>query len=405
MAVDFKTWAKQTENHFWDMDGNYGPQCWDLWAKYCMDEYGCSVQDCITPTGWAGGLYTHHPVSARVGEIFEKKDNTWNPMPGDVAIWQVCYPNYPSTHVAIVVDGIQGDSIDVITQNPEPSVHKLLPLQKACIGYLHPRKKPDGGDNNSGSNNTGSNNPGSTSSSDAWIQQQGDNLIYHYRDNDSGAGTLIFYKATAQTWTAKGSAKAPNDSNGQATPSVGNGKSSYALYCIGTVESSLQWDAVELANMQGIGIAQWSFGRRLDVLNAMKTADPTGYETFAKTCPEIAALMDNGGVFTRPLTSAESAAFKTWAQRPESHQGQRNQFEADYNGYPHVYDNVKMQILWASAYHQGPAYAEALPKATTLDGLLGNLLNDGVFGQYPGRYRTVYNLLVVWDGTSAPPNF
>lgn len=122
------------------MDGSWGPQCWDLWAKYCMDEYGCSVQDCITPTGWAGGLYTRHPVSARVGEIFEKKDNTWNPMPGDVAIWQVCYPNYPSTHVAIVVDGIQGDSIDVITQNPEPSVHKLLPLQKAYIGYLHPRK-------------------------------------------------------------------------------------------------------------------------------------------------------------------------------------------------------------------------------------------------------------------------
>lgn len=326
-------------------------------------------------------------------------------MPGDVAIWQVCYPNYPSTHVAIVVDGVQGDSIDVLTQNPEPSVHKLLPLQKACIGYLHPRKKPDGGDNNSGSNNTGSNNPGNISSSDAWIQQQGDNLIYHYRDNDSGAGTLIFYKATAQTWTAKGGAKAPSDSNGQATPSVGNGKSSYALYCIGTVESSLQWDAVESANRQGIGIAQWSFGRRLDVLNAMRKADPTGYATFAKACPEIASLMGNGGVFTRPLTVTESAAFKTWAQRPESHQGQRNQFEADYDGYPHVYDNVKMQILWASAYHQGPAYAKALPKATTLDGLLDNLLNDGVFGQYPSRYRTVYNLLVVWDGASAPPNF
>lgn len=120
---------------------------------------------------------------------------------------------------------------------------------------------------------------------------------------------------------AKGSAKAPSDSGGQATPSTGNGKSSYALYCIGTVESSLQWDSVELANMQGIGIAQWSFDRRLDVLNAMKTADPTGYETFAETCPEIAALMGNGGTFTRPLTPTESAAFKAWAQRAESHQG------------------------------------------------------------------------------------
>lgn len=63
------------------MDGSWGPQCWDLWAKYCMDEYGCSVQDCITPTGWAGGLYTHHPVSARVGEIFEKKTTHGTPCP------------------------------------------------------------------------------------------------------------------------------------------------------------------------------------------------------------------------------------------------------------------------------------------------------------------------------------
>lgn len=326
-------------------------------------------------------------------------------MPGDVAIWQVCYPNYPSTHVAIVVDGIQGDSIDVITQNPEPSVHKLLPLQKAYIGYLHPRKKPDGGDNDSGSNPTGSNNSGSMSSSDLWIQQQGDNLVYHYHDNDSGAGTMIFYKATAQTWKAKGGVKAPSDSGGQATPSTGNGKSSYALYCIGTVESSLQWDAVEFANRQGIGIVQWSFGRRLQVLNAMKTADPEGYGAFAAAAPSIAALMESGGTFDRPLTVAEASAFKTWARRSQSHEGQRNQFETDYNNYPQVYSDAKMQILWASAYHQGPAYAEALPKATTLGGLLNNLLNDTVFGQYPSRYRTVYNLLAVWDGKSAPPNF
>ena len=232
---------------------------------------------------------------------------------------------------------------------------------------------------------------------------QGDNLIYH-----SGSGTTssqaIFYKASAQTWIHRGGKGQPDADQGQGTPSVGDGESSYALYVIGTVESSLRWDAVE-SNNQGIGIAQWSFGRRLQVLNAMKAVDVTGYEAFAAAAPEVASLMESGGTFNRAMTGSEVSAFQTWARRTESRQGQRNQFAEDYEGYPQTYDDAKMQILWTCAYHQSPAGALNVPHASTLTQLYNNILNTSPFGPYGTRYNTAYSLLNVWDGSSAPPNF
>ena len=108
---------------------------------------------------------------------------------------------------------------------------------------------------------------------------------------------------------------------------------------MGTVESSLRWDAVE-PNHQGIGIAQWSFGRRLQVLNAMKAVDPEGYNTFAAAAPAFAALIESVGTFDWAMTDSEVAAFQTWARRTDSRQWQRNQFMEDYEGYPQEYDDV-----------------------------------------------------------------
>lgn len=174
---------------------------------------------------------------------------------------------------------------------------------------------------------------------------------------------------------------------------------------VGTVESGLRWDAVEAANLQGIGIAQWSFGRRLQVLNAMKSADPTGYATFKTSAPQIAALMESGGDFTRNLTQTEASAFKTWAARSESHEGQRKQFAEDCAGYPQEYEDDKMQILWVTAYHQSPANALKVPKASNLAQLKTNILSTYPFQPYTSRYNQAYSLLTVWDGKSNPPAF
>lgn len=404
MAISLTQWIQQTQGRYWDMDGAYGAQCWDLWAKYSMDMYGMSIQDCITPTGYAGGLYTSYPVSARCGQVYERiPASGYSPAAGDVAIWG--YGTYtPYTHVAIVAgnEGVKNNSIYIITQNPDASALKWFPVD-GLLGYLHPRtmSKPDV-DNPTGDNNQG--HPG-TARGGAWIHWQGDNLYLHETDN-SGSRTRIFYKTTANNFSEKASQGQPSDSQGQGHPSSSTSpENSYALYAVGTVEAGLQWDAVEAANLQGIGIAQWSFGRRLQVLNKMREADPTGYAAFKSAAPEIAGLMESGGDFTRPLTSTEAAAFRTWAARSESREGQRKQFAEDYAGYPQEYGDDKMQILWVTAYHQSPANALKVPKALNLAQLKTNILNTYPFQPYVSRYNQAYSLLTVWDGTSNPPAF
>lgn len=409
MAFDIDDWVERTQNHYWDVDGYAGAQCWDLWAKYCMDAFSLPMGACITPTGWAGGIWTQYPTNPQIEQTFEKQGSDYTPVKGDVVFWQVCGA-YPYTHVAIVLDGIDGDMIDVLTQNPEPSVHKKLPLERAHVGYLHPRNLPSGGSTPSGDNPTGTHTPTVTQSGGRWIETTaGGDLVEHRTVNGKPTAEL-FRKSTSNTWiyslnnTASGDNTNGGDTDsGQSSASIG-ATPGYALYVIGSVESSLRWDAVE-SNLQGIGIAQWSFGRRIDVLKAMKQADPDGWTAFAAAAPQVAQIVDNGGDFTRPLTTIEADAFRTFAGRGASHAGQREQFAADYKSYPTQYTDPKLQILWVCAYHQSPAGALDVPKATTLEGLKTNILATPPFGPYTNRYQTAYNLLRVWDGTSNPPNF
>lgn len=407
MAITFDDWIQQTQGRYWDMDGAYGAQCWDLWAKYCMDLYGASVSDCITPTGYAEGNYTHFPTNSKMAAIFEKKPADYSPVRGDVAFWNFS-SHHPGSHVSIVIeDGVHDGRITVLSQNPNPAKRMTFDLT-AFLGYLHPKALGEGGGTSSTENNpTGDNSHGSADPSrgGAWIHWQGDNLYLHESDN-AGTRTRIFYKATANNFLEKASQSQPSSDKGQAHPSVSlSAQNSYALYVVGTVESGLRWDAVEAANRQGIGIAQWSFERRLQVLNSMEAADPAGSATFKAAAPEIAALMKTGGTFKRPLTTDEAAAFRTWAQRSESRDGQRKQFAEDYAGYPQEYEDTKMQILWVTAYHQSPANALKVPKASNLAQLKSNILSTFPFGPYTTRYNQAYSLLSVWDGKSNPPAF
>ena len=407
MAFNIDDWVQRTQNKYWDMDGAYGAQCWDLWAKYCMDAYQLPVSACTTPTGYAGGLYSAFPTSQGVANTFEKKDNNYNPVKGDVVIWQAC-ANYPYTHIAIVLGGIDGDRIDVLTQNPEPSVHKKLPLARDYVGYLHPKNLPSGGTTPGGDNPTGTDSPTVNHYGSYWIESvHGNDLMVHRVVNGKSVSEL-FRKSASNTWVySLGKKNSQNNANGgdggQAHPSVG-GEAGYALYVVGTVESGRRWDAVE-GNLQGIGIAQWSFGRRLDVLEAMRKADADGWAAFKAAAPAVASLVGSGGDFTRPLTQSEAEAFGAFARRDASKQGQRAQFLVDYAAYPQRYEDDKLQIMWVTAYHQSPAGALDVPKASSLAGLRDNILATSPFGPYYTRYQTAYNLLNIWDGKSNPPNF
>lgn len=389
------------------MDGSYGAQCWDLWAKYCMDLYGFSVSECITPTGYAEGNYTRFPTNAKMSQVFEKKPANYVPVKGDVAFWNFS-TQHTGSHVSIVMeDGVHNGRITVLSQNPNPAQRMSFDLT-AFLGYLHPKVLGEGGGSSSvESNPTGDNNHGSPDSArgGAWILQQGDHLYLHETDN-TGSRTRIFWKSTANNWQEKASQSQPSSDNGQSTPSASvSSENSYALYVVGTVEAGLRWNAVE-SNLQGIGIAQWSFGRRLQVLGKMRESDPTGWNAFKAGAPQVAALVESGGgTFTRSLTASEAAAFKTFAGRSESREGQRKQFAEDYAGYPKTYTDEKMQILWVTAYHQSPANALKVPKASSLAQLKANILSTYPFSPYTTRYNTAYSLLSVWDGKSNPPAF
>lgn len=192
----------------------------------------------------------------------------------------------------------------------------------------------------------------------------------------------------------------------------------YAMYVIGTVESNCDWGACNYIDAITMGMMQWYGSRAYGLLNRGRTADPTGWATFALAAPTLAAQVEANSIdwTNRWLTYAEGNAWKTWAARTENHAFQESQWEADWNGYSSTMSNygfptgnVKERIMWACAYHQSPASAlrvlGSCSATADLRLIYTTILNDGVLGQYRNRYSTAYNLLSSWDGTSAPPDF
>lgn len=123
-----------------DVDGNWGPQCWDLWSHYAMNNFGCSMW--ATSTN-AGGTY-HHPgytceiwhnfSTGPLGQWFTPHNGT--PQRGDVAIWEWGSAVGPNSHIALVVED-RGGSILCMTQNPGASHYGNL-SKDGILGYLRP---------------------------------------------------------------------------------------------------------------------------------------------------------------------------------------------------------------------------------------------------------------------------
>lgn len=192
----------------------------------------------------------------------------------------------------------------------------------------------------------------------------------------------------------------------------------YAMYVIGTVESSCDWGACNYVDAITMGMMQWYGNRAWNLLERGRTADPSGWATFATAAPTLARQVQSNDIdwTSRYLSTAEGNAWKAWAQHDENHAFQEAQWEADWGGYQSTMtnfgfpsDNVKERIMWACAYHQSPARAQRVlascSATATLELIYTTILADGVLGQYRNRYTTAYDLLNTWDGSSAPPDF
>lgn len=135
-----------------DVDGNYGPQCWDLWTHYAVNVVGANPWwRCSTSAG--GGCGAHPGYTCGLWYGFDASGlNQWftaygpgtAAQPGDVAIWDYGYPNTPYSHVAVVVED-RGGSLYTMTQNPG-ACHYGQITKNGLLGYLRPdNQSPFGG--------------------------------------------------------------------------------------------------------------------------------------------------------------------------------------------------------------------------------------------------------------------
>lgn len=126
-----------------DVDGNYGPQCWDLWSHYASNLIGVNPW-WLTGTNSGGGCSSHPGFTCGIWYGFGGNLNPWftsyGPdtvaQPGDVAIWDYGYPATPYSHVAIVVED-RGGSLYTMTQNPG-ACHYGQITKNGLLGYLRP---------------------------------------------------------------------------------------------------------------------------------------------------------------------------------------------------------------------------------------------------------------------------
>lgn len=189
------------------------------------------------------------------------------------------------------------------------------------------------------------------------------------------------------------------------------------IKALGTVESSLNYHAVNYNDPITVGVMQWYGTRAAAILGRIRTADPTG---FAAVAPSLIASLDAHAATEawwndRWLTNVEGDSLR---QVLENNKDVQNaQAAEDLDAYVEtakslhidVDGNTQMMMLFFVALHQSPARAKRLINAigpdSGLDRLLSSLLNEPIFGRYRSRYNTAYTIIKNMDssGVDLPP--
>lgn len=124
-----------------DVDGNWGPQCWDLWSHYAMTQFGASMWQTSTDSGgnvhvsgYACGIW--HGFGGNLNWAFSPVGADQPAQRGDVAIWEFGSAVGPQSHVALVVED-RGGYLYCMTQNPGNAHYGNL-SKSGLLGYLRP---------------------------------------------------------------------------------------------------------------------------------------------------------------------------------------------------------------------------------------------------------------------------
>lgn len=174
---------------------------------------------------------------------------------------------------------------------------------------------------------------------------------------------------------------------------------------IGTVESSMNYSAINYNDPITVGIGQWYGTRAAAILNKMRTRDPTGYRSVSSEFQIIleAHLATNPFWNTYYLPRNAGETLKNFLIRNKATQSE--QLIIDANAYEPIAKNyginveteTEVFILFCVAYHQSPQRAMRVMNRVGgdvgLEGLRNALLSDAVLGQYSNRYNTAYTII------------
>lgn len=183
-----------------------------------------------------------------------------------------------------------------------------------------------------------------------------------------------------------------------------------AVKVIGTVESSLKYDAINYNDPITVGVAQWFGTRAISLIDNMWRVHPQ--ERAAMESTDLYQKrrswgLDSGQWNTYYLDRADGAKLKPLLAKAAALQDQ--QLVKDLEGYFAVAKQYGLDpenrtepfILWACAYHQSPRQAlrivNRIGGGVTLDQMYAGIMADGVLGQYKNRYNQALAIIKSGD--------
>ena len=188
-----------------------------------------------------------------------------------------------------------------------------------------------------------------------------------------------------------------------------------AVKVIGTVESNLDYAAVNYGDPITVGIAQWYGVRAAALLVRMRDTNPGAwYGVAGSVASQLASIAATDPWWnSRYLTRTEGESLLGVMGRNQALQN--TQLTEDLEAYKavaaaHGMDpdaNTAAMIFFFTMYHQGPIYAfqvlDAAGPTASLDTLFTACLASPVLGKYGARYKAARDLIAAADLTGVDP--
>lgn len=188
-----------------------------------------------------------------------------------------------------------------------------------------------------------------------------------------------------------------------------------AVKVIGTVESNLNYGAINYNDPITVGVSQWYGTRAAGILERIRTTNAASwYGVQASLANQLATIASSNTYWnSRYLTRAEGESLVGVLTRNQALQN--TQLTEDLDVYKDVaisygFDpeaNTATVIYFFSMHHQSPASAlevvQTLDTTATLAEIHAATLAHPVLGQYGARYRTTHDLIEAADLSGVDP--